>query len=273
MVKQGEQVSKRYELVKKYTRLDPIFNKHKLYRIRALCDIPQYDVRAGDLGGWVEGEHNLSQDCSYEAWVGGNACVFDHAQVAGHALVCDNAAVYGSARVLTCACVCGGARVTGSATVKDNAVVSGSAKVSGNAWVRDNARVYGFAEVHSRASVSGVAHVHGGACLDSPVVVSQNADIRSQYDWLYISHVMSTYHDDIDAEAISAFRTAHGDIYVRYDYPDAVPLESLKARDNRVCQAMCKLIRVHMGADWWGSTAWADDLDAHAMKSVRDRHN
>ena len=33
-----------------------------LYRIRALRDIPEIDVKAGDLGGYVESENNLSHD-------------------------------------------------------------------------------------------------------------------------------------------------------------------------------------------------------------------
>ncbi|HGF4559044.1 TPA: hypothetical protein ACF360_004247, partial [Escherichia coli] len=50
-----------------------------LYRIRALRDIPQRGVKAGDRGGWVAGEHNLSQDD--DACVYGNARVYDDAWV------------------------------------------------------------------------------------------------------------------------------------------------------------------------------------------------
>ena len=42
----------------------------KLHRIRALVDIPMYGVKAGDLGGYIEKEDNLSQ---YDnCWVSGN---------------------------------------------------------------------------------------------------------------------------------------------------------------------------------------------------------
>ena len=44
-----------------------------LRRIRALIDIPEAEVHAGDLGGWIEHEGNLSQDGS--AWVYGSARV------------------------------------------------------------------------------------------------------------------------------------------------------------------------------------------------------
>lgn len=47
----------------------------KLYRIEALKDFG--DVKAGDLGGYIECEDNLSRDGN--AWVGGNARVYDNA--------------------------------------------------------------------------------------------------------------------------------------------------------------------------------------------------
>ena len=64
-----------------------------LHRIRAT--IAFGDVSAGDLGGWIEKEENLSHEG--EAWVYGEArvCgkarVYGKAQVFGEALVCDEA--------------------------------------------------------------------------------------------------------------------------------------------------------------------------------------
>ena len=74
-----------------------------LHRIRAVRDFG--DVKAGDLGGWIEIESNLSHDG--DAWVCGNARVFGKARVYG------NAEVYGDARVYGNALVCGDARVCG----------------------------------------------------------------------------------------------------------------------------------------------------------------
>ena len=47
----------------------------KLYRIKALIDFKS--VKAGELGGWIEKEENLSHRGN--AWVCGNAQVFDNA--------------------------------------------------------------------------------------------------------------------------------------------------------------------------------------------------
>lgn len=56
------------------------FFGRKFFRIKALVNIERYGVKAGDLGGWVEKEDNLSQ--SGNAWVSGNAEVSGNADYA-----------------------------------------------------------------------------------------------------------------------------------------------------------------------------------------------
>ena len=90
-----------------------------LYQIESLIDFG--DIHAGDKGGWVEKEENLSQ-CG-DAWVFGNAKVY------GNAWVLDNAEVFG------------------------NAWVSGDAKVFGNA------EVYGNANMHDAADILWISRV------------------------------------------------------------------------------------------------------------------
>ena len=92
-------MEKKYE----FTRETMRHEGRTLHRIRALKDFG--NVKAGDVGGWVETEANLSHDCN--AWVSGNGRVYD------------NAWVY------------------------DNACVSGNGEIYGNAWVSGNGRVYG----------------------------------------------------------------------------------------------------------------------------------
>lgn len=58
---------------------------------RIVCVTAFANVAAGDLGGWIENEKNLSQ---YD-----NAWVYDNAQVYGDAQVSGNAQVYGDERV------------------------------------------------------------------------------------------------------------------------------------------------------------------------------
>ena len=136
---------KKYEL----TSETKVFLGKTLYRIKALVQFG--NVNAGDLGGWIEKEENLSQ--SGNAWVYGDASVYGNAWVSGNARVYGNASVYGNARVY------GDARVSGNAWVYGNAEVSGDARVYGNARVSGDASVYGDAEVYGNARVYGNAEV------------------------------------------------------------------------------------------------------------------
>lgn len=127
---------KKFELTAEF--VTNVFGK-KLFRIKALVAFG--DVSAGELGGFVEKEENLSNN--------GNAWVYGDAQVYGNAQVSGNARVYGNARV------------SGDARVYGNAWVSGNARVSGNAWVSGDARVSGNAQVSGDADyavVTGFGH-------------------------------------------------------------------------------------------------------------------
>lgn len=74
---------KKYEL----TTNTKVFDGKTLYQIRALVSFGT--VNAGDLGGYIEKEDNLSQ--ADTAWVYGDAQVCGNAQVSGNARVSGNA--------------------------------------------------------------------------------------------------------------------------------------------------------------------------------------
>ena len=79
-------MSKKYELTDETME----WEGHTLHRIKALRYFN--DVKAGDLGGWVESEDNLSQ---YEkCWFYDNAIVCGNARVCDNAIVCNNAKIY-----------------------------------------------------------------------------------------------------------------------------------------------------------------------------------
>lgn len=80
---------KKYE----FTGEEKLVDNHTLHRVRALRNFGM--VKAGNLGGWIEGEDNLSHD-GY-AWVYGNAQVTGSACVTGDARVGGNAQVEGNA--------------------------------------------------------------------------------------------------------------------------------------------------------------------------------
>lgn len=164
----------------------------KLYRIEALKDFG--DIKAGDLGGYIESEDNLSHDGN--AWTYGNACVCDNAWVR------DNAYVEGDALVGGNACVGGNARVYGNARVGDNACVGGDALVGGNA------RVCGNAWVRGNAYVGGNAWVYGNACVGGNAWVYGYARVRGNASWLIVGPIGSR-------DGFTTFvATADGEIHV-----------------------------------------------------------
>ena len=61
-------MNKKYELTDETQE----WNGRTLHRIRALADFG--DVKAGELGGWIEKEENLSHNGN--AWVYGDAQVY-----------------------------------------------------------------------------------------------------------------------------------------------------------------------------------------------------
>ena len=82
-------------MIKKYefTKETKDICGRKLHRIRALRDFN--DVKAGDLGGFIEKEENLSHEGN--RWVYNNAKVYDNAEICGNAEIHGNAEIYGCA--------------------------------------------------------------------------------------------------------------------------------------------------------------------------------
>ena len=83
------EAKKKYELTSETIKINGI----TLYRIRAIKSFS--NVKAGDLGGWIEKEDNLSQIGN--AWVYSNAKVYGNAKVFGDAQVSGKAQIFGNA--------------------------------------------------------------------------------------------------------------------------------------------------------------------------------
>lgn len=95
---------KKYELTEEKITINV---NQTLYRIKALRDFGS--VKAGDLGGFVESEKNLSHDG--DCWICDGAKVYEDAKVFGSAIIFNFAIISGSVSV------CGYAKVFGSARI------------------------------------------------------------------------------------------------------------------------------------------------------------
>lgn len=139
-----------------------------VHRIEALPGNSR--VPAGTLGGWVEGEHNLSGD----AWIADDAVAYDSAVVSGSALLCDGAQAYDHSQIFGDAYICGKAEVYGYAKVYDHAIVADRAKIY------ENAQAYGYCVLSDTSKLYGDARLHGAA--DNPACLTDDAQVHGG-DW------------------------------------------------------------------------------------------
>ena len=117
-------------------------NRPRLYRIRAMQDIPNAGVKAGEFGGWVEDETCLSQNGF--CWIGGSAMVY------------------------------GGARVEDFAYVGGNSELNGRVVLRGNAYV-DNSELFGQIEVRDRAKIVA-SSLRGKICVEGTAEIAYCPD-------------------------------------------------------------------------------------------------
>ena len=107
---------KKYEL----TTQSIEWKGRKLFRIKALKSFR--DVKADELGGYIESEENLSQEGN--SWIYDDAKIYDNAKIFGNAHVRNNAEVFGNAKVYDDAEVFGNAKVCDNANIKECGWVS-----------------------------------------------------------------------------------------------------------------------------------------------------
>jgi len=136
-----------------------------VHEIEALHDVGT-DVKAGERGGFVEGQDNLAHDG--DAWIYPGAVVAENAVVHGNAkvragCVFNEAEVRDFAEVVADRKGCepmvyGRARIAMLGVVRDNGQVYGSAAVYGE--VRDSAEVGADSLIEAGRTVSGREWVH-----------------------------------------------------------------------------------------------------------------
>lgn len=126
-----EEMNKKYIL----TEDTQCVEGHILHRIQAIKNFG--DVKAGDLGGWVESTKNLSQ--SGDCWVYDDSCVYQRALVIGDAVVRGNSFIFGNAEVNKMAVIIHGS-IYGYTCITDFARVE--SVIPYRAVVRGNAKLY-----------------------------------------------------------------------------------------------------------------------------------
>ncbi|WP_405317239.1 hypothetical protein [Faecalibacillus faecis] len=152
------------EIKKKYELTDEIKNIRgkTLHRIRALRNFS--NIKAGDLGGFIESEKNLSHDGI--CWIYDNAMAMDSAQIL------ENAFIYNKAKIMD------NAKVSEHAIIRDSATISNHAHVLGEADIRDTAEIFDYALVYDRALICGNAYLGDTTQVFGSATISGSATIN-----------------------------------------------------------------------------------------------
>lgn len=167
---------------KKYEITDTVTMCHgnQVYQIKALKDFD--DVKAGDLGGYIQYETNLSQDGNCwiydDAVVMKDARVFINAKIRNTSIITDNAVISDNVNVFGNSVIKGYASVSNNASIVCSHIIE-HAKVFRNARI-ENARVEGNAAVYGNALVIGNASIEGNAVIkgDAKIVSDYNKFIK-----------------------------------------------------------------------------------------------
>lgn len=147
----------KYELIKSRKR-GP--NDAKLFQIKALRDFS--DVKAGDLGGFVQGERNLSYQ--------GACWLYDKTEASGDSVVKDNAVLRDSAFVC------------GNAVVKDNAIIRERGHAGGHAVISEFAEIFGASSACGEAKIRGHVRLFGEDAVVVDAHISGNVDVYGGTD-------------------------------------------------------------------------------------------
>lgn len=211
-------MNKKYEITEKFITLE---DGRKLYQIKANRDFSS--IKKGDLGGYIESEHNLSH--SGICWIFDDAQVYDNAIVYNDAWVYDKAQVYDNASIYGDCEVHDNAHIYGNSKVYDNAEVYDNAHIYGNSEVYDDAQVYEDAKVYDNAEVYGYSEIYGDAMVYGSAHAYDNSEVYDNakvYDGarIYNSTVIydnaRIYGNAYVCGSAQVFNKArvHGDTYV-----------------------------------------------------------
>lgn len=177
--------------MKKYCLIESNQEYHgqKLYQIQALRDFTAIDgieIKQGDLGGFVSGEHNLSHqgNCwiANQAKVLGRAFVSENAFVKGVCVLCDQVQVFGNAQVIR-GYICDKVQIYDNAFVGVKGWIAGQAQIFGNASISGkDTTILGNIKISDNAIIGGgligTIHLQGNIHIDGNVRIEANCDLK-----------------------------------------------------------------------------------------------
>ena len=145
---------KKYKLTSEVKTVNGV----KVYRIQALRSFKLINgklVKAGDLGGWIESEANLSH--SELCWV------YDECTMYGNAKRTENAIGYGNSRQFGNSRQSGNSQQYGNSWQYGDSWQSGTSRQHGTSWQYGNSRQYGDSRQHGTSQQYGDSRQFGNS--------------------------------------------------------------------------------------------------------------
>lgn len=162
-----------------------------LHRIKALKDIPRYNIKAGDYGGWIESEFNLSHEG--DCWLADDAIIRDNAMIINSVYACNYAVIADHARAIDNAHISGHAYMRDYSLVAGNAIIKDYVKICGTAGIFENVHMSDYALACDNAVIWGDTYLFGDACARGNAIIPQGS---------YYSKILTISLEDIDITAI-----------------------------------------------------------------------
>lgn len=154
--------------------VDGLKQQVKLWQVEALCDFS--DVKAGQTGGWVENESNLSQQGN--CWIYGSDCVVfggsgveDDAQIHGESTLCHQAHISGKS-VVEHSFISGECRIYDAARI-----ANGSQVIAVRGLTADNDKLL---QIYGNATVNASRVVHQAQIFGNAVVNNAFIEHRAE---------------------------------------------------------------------------------------------
>jgi lipopolysaccharide export system protein LptA len=157
-------MEKKYELIETDCK--------DLYRIKALKDFELVTgevIKTGDLGGFVSGKYNLSQEGN--CWIGYNAGACQKAKVM------DNAVLKDCSRTLDNSTISGNAVLKDYSRAFDNSTVSGNAVLKDYSRAFDNSTISGNAVMQDYSTIRNFSTISGNAVINDDSKVYDNSTV------------------------------------------------------------------------------------------------
>lgn len=143
--------NRKYEL----TNITMEFAGRTLYRIRALKDFS--DVKAGELGGWVSNEYNLSQY--------GNCWIYDNAKAMDRSRMYGDSAMYDYSKMYNYSAMYDSSEMYGNSAMHNNSEMHDNSKMFNNSKKYDDSIMFGNSVMLDYSSMYGDSAMYGDSML------------------------------------------------------------------------------------------------------------